>query len=82
MTGGLVWMTERGDVIRSAAARIRQRYLYPYHVFRCRRIDRALSTTTDMDDGNKPATSEWLQLWRLSDLKLLKTFALAARAAR
>jgi hypothetical protein len=29
-----------------------------------------------MDDGIKPATSEWVQLWRLSDLKLLKTFAL------
>jgi hypothetical protein len=79
LTGGLVWMTERGDVIRSASAKdSANAYLYPYHVLPLPGIDRALSTTTDMDDGNKPATSEWLQLWRLSDLKLLKTFALEA----
>ncbi len=76
-TGGLVWMTERGDVIRSSsAADPVTPFLYPYHVLPLPGIDRALSTTTDMDDGNKPATSEWVQLWRLSDLKLLKTFAL------
>jgi hypothetical protein len=76
-TGGLVWMTERGDVIRSSSARDPVTpFLYPYHVLPLPGIDRALSTTTDMDDGNKPATSEWVQLWRLSDLKLLKTFAL------
>lgn len=78
-TGGLVWMTERGDVIRSASARDAQTaFLYPYHVLPLPGLDRALSTTTDMDDGNKPATSEWVQLWRLSDLALLKTFALRA----
>jgi|SRR6185503_9359972 len=77
ITGGLVWMTERGDLIRSATAKDpATAYLYPYHVVPLPGIDRALSSTTDMDDGNKPATSEWLQLWRLSDLKLLKTFAL------
>jgi len=79
LTGGLVWMTERGDVIRSASARDAiNEFLYPYHVLPLPAIDRALSTTTDMNDGNKPATSEWVQLWRLSDLKLLKTFALPA----
>ena len=79
LTGGLVWMTERGDVVRSATAKDpASAYLYPYHVVPLPGIDRALSSTTDMDDGNKPATSEWLQLWRLSDLKLLKTFALEA----
>ena len=79
LAGGLVWMTERGDVIRSASAKDPSTaYLYPYHVVPLPAIDRALSTTTDMDDGNKPATSEWIQLWRLSDLKLLKTFALQA----
>jgi hypothetical protein len=78
LTGGLVWMTERGDVVRSASASDPGNpYLYPYHVLPLPAIDRAISTTTDMDDGNKPATSEWIQLWRLSDLKLLKTFALA-----
>jgi len=79
LTGGLVWMTERGEVIRSASAREPANpYLYPYHVLPLPGIDRAVSSTADMDDGNKPATSEWIQLWRLSDLKLLKTFALQA----
>ncbi len=79
LTGGLVWMTERGDVIRSASARDPiNEFLYPYHVLPLPGIDRALSTTTDMNDGNKPATSEWVQLWRLSDLKLLKSLALPA----
>jgi hypothetical protein len=71
-------MTDVADLIRSATAKDpASAYLYPYHVVPLPGIDRALSSTTDMDDGNKPATSEWLQLWRLSDLKLLKTFALA-----
>ncbi len=77
--GGLVWMNERGDVVRSASARdpnIAYAYLYPYHVLPLPAIDRALSTTTDMDEKNTPATSEWVQLWRLSDLTLLKSFAL------
>ena len=72
-------MNERGDVIRSASARdgaITYSYLYPYHVLPLPGIDRAVSSTTDMDDGNKPATSEWVQIWRLSDLTLLKSFAL------
>lgn len=79
-TGGLVLMNERGDVIRSGSARdaaISYSYIYPYHVLPLPAIDRAISSTTDMDDKNKPATSEWLQVWRLSDLKLLKSFALA-----
>ncbi|MEO5895371.1 MAG: hypothetical protein ABIS06_06690 [Vicinamibacterales bacterium] len=78
-TGGLVHMNERGDVIRAASARdgaIAYSYLYPYHVLPLPGIDRAVSSTTDMDDGNKPATSEWVQIWRLSDLTLLKSFAL------
>jgi hypothetical protein len=79
LTGGLVWMNERGDVVRSASARdpnISYTYLYPYHGLPLPGIDRVLSTTTDMDDKNTPATSEWVQLWRLSDLTLLKSFAL------
>jgi len=78
-TGGLVLMTERGDVIRSASARdpnSSYSSIYPYYALPIPAIDRVLSSTTDMDDKNTSATSEWLQLWRLSDLKLLKTFAL------
>ena len=78
-TGGLVEMDERGTVIRSVAAgdtAIPDRYIYPYSVLPVTALDRALSTTTDMDEGNKKATSQWVQLWRLSDLTLLRTIAL------
>ena len=80
LTGGLVHMNERGEVIRAASARddaISYRYIYPYHVLPMPVLDRAVSSTTDMDDKNLPATSEWVQIWRLSDLTLLKSFSLA-----
>ena len=78
-TGGLVEMDERGTVVRSVAASdtaIPDRYIYPYSVLPMAALDRAVSTTTDMDEGNKKATSQWVQLWRLSDLTLIKTIAL------
>lgn len=79
LPGGLVLMSERGDVIRSATALdpvLADTYIYPYHVLPIPSIDRAVSSTTDMNDTNKLATSEWLQFWRLSDLKLLRSIAL------
>lgn len=79
-TGGLVEMDERGTVVRAASASdpaIRDRFIYPYSVLELAPIDRAISTTTDMDDKNTKSTAEWVQLWRLSDLQLLKSFALA-----
>ena len=79
-TGGLVEMDERGTVIRSGSASdttISDRYLYPYAVLPIEGIDRAVSTTTDMDEGNTKATSQWVQFWRLSDLTLLRSVALA-----
>ena len=79
-TGGLVEMDETGRVIRSGAASdsaIADRYIYPYAVLPLAGIDRAVSTTSDMNPDNKPATSQWVQLWRLSDLKLLRSVALA-----
>jgi len=78
-TGGLVEMDERGTVIRSGAASdtsIADRRIYPYSVLAIGPIDRAVSTTTDMDAADTTATSEWVQFWRLSDLKLLKSIAL------
>jgi len=78
-TGGLVEMDERGTVVRSVSARdttIADRYIYPYSVLPIPALDRALSTTTDMNEGNKKATSQWVQIWRLSDLTLLRTIAL------
>jgi hypothetical protein len=78
-TGGLVEMDERGKVIRSGAASdtaIADQKIYPYSVLAMPGIDRAVSTTSDMDEADSTATSEWVQFWRLSDLKLLKSVAL------
>jgi len=78
-TGGLVEMDERGTLIRSASGRdpaISDTLVYPYSVLPIPSLDRALSTTTDMNEANQKATSQWVQLWRLSDLTLLRTIAL------
>ncbi len=78
-TGGLVEMDERGTVVRARSATdpaISDRFIYPYSVLALTPIDRAISTTTDMDGKNTKSTAEWVQLWRLSDLTLLKSIAL------
>lgn len=77
-TGGLVEMDERGNVIRSASARdttIADRKIYPYSVLAIPALDRAVSTTTDMNPVDS-APMRWVQFWRLSDLALLKTIPL------
>jgi len=79
ITGGIVEMDERGRVIRTGDARdasIEQKHIYPYSVLPMPSINRAVSTTTDMNEADTLATAEWVQLWRLSDLKLLKSIAL------
>ena len=78
-TGGLVQMDEGGRVVRSASAtdtNISYRGVFPYSVLPLSSFDRAISTTTDMDEKNLKATSEWVQVWRLSDLTLLQSIAL------
>ena len=78
-TGGLVEMDERGRLIRSGSARddaIADTFIYPYSVLPLPQFDLAVSTTTDMDAANERATSQWVQLWRLSDLKLQRSLAL------
>lgn len=80
-TGGLVEMDERGTVLRSASASdstIPDRNIFPYSALPIVPLDRVVSTTTDMDAANKAATSQWVQFWRLSDLKVLKSIALPA----
>lgn len=78
-TGGLVEMDERGMVVRSGSAvddAIADKRIYPYSVIEIRAMDRAVSTTTDMDYKDTASTAEWVQIWRLSDLKLLRSIAL------
>ena len=79
LTGGLVEMDERGRPFLSASAvdtNIADRFIYPYSVLPIPAVDRAVSTTTDMNEADTVATSEWVQFWRLSDLKLLTSIAL------
>lgn len=79
VTGGLVEMDEFGRPFLAGSAAdttIEDRLLYPYSVLPIPAIDRAVSTTTDMDHADTVATSQWVQIWRLRDLKLLSTFAL------
>jgi hypothetical protein len=78
-TGGLVEIDESGRLIRSASATdpaFGQMPIYPYSVLPIPSIDRAISTTTDMNEGDTLSTAEWVQFWRLSDLKLLRSIAL------
>jgi len=78
-TGGLVEMDERGHVILSARAAdpaIGDGRIHPYSVLALPNVDRAVSTTTDMDQADSIDTAQWIQIWRLSDLKLLRTIAL------
>ena len=77
-TGGLVEMDESGRAYFSGAAAdtaIAGR-LYPYSVLPIPAMNRAVTTTTDMDEADTMATGKWVQIWRLSDLKLLRTVAL------
>jgi hypothetical protein len=77
--GGLVEMDERGHPFRSGSASdaaIPDRRIYPYSVLPMPAFDRAVSTTTGMDPADTNATSEWVQFWRLSDLRLLRSIAL------
>ena len=78
-TGGLVELDETGRPVRSRSAvdpAIDDRYIYPYSALPIPALDRVVSTTTDMNEGNKLAKSPWVQIWRLSDLTLIKSFSL------
>lgn len=75
--GGLVEMTPRGEVVRSASAFGPgvPRGLRAYSALPIPALDRIVSTTTDMDETNPHRSSE-IQVWRLSDLTLLHTVRL------
>ena len=72
-------MSGRPGVIRSGSAAdssIPGKFVSPYSVLALPAADRAVSTTTDMDEADTSQTAEWIQFWRLSDLKLMKSIAL------
>ena len=75
--GGLVELTPEGKLVRSSTANLPgvDRRIRPYSAAIVSRLDRIVTTTTDMV-GDEQVRA--VQLWRLSDLKLLRTFELPA----
>jgi hypothetical protein len=73
--GGLAELTNTGALVRSASADVAgvDRNIRPYSAAIVPKLDRIVTTTTDMD-GELPVRA--VQIWRLSDLKLLHTFEL------
>jgi hypothetical protein len=74
--GGLVELTTDGAVVRSSSAVAPgvPSGIRPYSLVLVPDLDRVVTTTTDMHDSPHPARE--IQVWRLSDLALLHTFAL------
>lgn len=75
--GGLVEFDERGRVIRSGSAMdpaAKNELIRPYSLVVIPALDRVVSTNTAMHDAD--GESRTVQIWRLSDLKLLRTLVL------
>jgi hypothetical protein len=72
--GALVELNASGELVRSSdAADPAEKFIRPYSLQVIPALDRVVSTSTDMYlHGN----SHVIQVWRLSDLKLLKTILL------
>ena len=80
ITGGLVEIDESGRAIRAASsadAAFPGAALQPYSLAVLPKIDRVLVSNSPMQNDGL-LRSNTAQLWRLSDLKLLKTFRLDA----
>jgi hypothetical protein len=73
--GGLAELTSRGELVRNVSANGPgvDRRIRPYSAVIIPKLDRVLTTTTDMDGKDEIPS---VQLWRLSDMQLLKTFDL------
>lgn len=73
--GGLAELTPRGDVVRTVSANRPgvHRSIRPYSAAILERMDRVVTTTSDMDGKD---STRFVQIWRLSDLTLLHTFEL------
>jgi hypothetical protein len=73
--GGLAELTDRGATVRHVSANRPgvDRRIRPYSAVIIPALDRIVTTTTDMAGA---AAIPSIQLWRLSDLQLLRTFDL------
>lgn len=75
LPGGLVEMTPSGTAVRAASANAPGVHpsIRPYSAAILPNLDRVVTTTHDMDARD---STRFVQVWRLSDLRLLHTFAL------
>jgi hypothetical protein len=76
--GGLVEFTQEGKFIRAGSAMdpaAKDELIRPYSVVELPAMDRAVSTNTSMHFPTDGKTRT-IQIWRLSDLKLLRTLVL------
>lgn len=76
--GGLVEFTQKGKFIRAGSAMdlsAKDELIRPYSVLPLPAMNRAVSTNTSMHFQNEGVTRT-VQIWRLSDLKLLRTVVL------
>jgi hypothetical protein len=82
--GGLVEIAEDGRVVRSASAadpRARHELIRPYSLAVVPALDRVVTTSYDMGEdmgfkGGRRGRTRVVQVWRLSDLSVLKTIVL------
>lgn len=82
--GGLVELTDSGDVVRSASAAdpaAPDALLRPYSLAIAPKIDRVVVTSYDMGEdmgfeGGRRGRTHVVQVWRLSDLKVMATIDL------
>lgn len=78
-SGGLVEFDDHGKVFRSSSAKNVEpdaRVIRPYSLVVVPKLDRVVSTSTSMHKDLND--SDEVQIWRLSDLKLLRTIHLPA----
>jgi hypothetical protein len=78
--GGIVEFDERGHIIRSGSAMdpaAKAELIRPYSLVAIPALDRVVSTNTSMHRASDGDTRT-VQVWRLSDLKLLQTLTLPA----
>lgn len=78
--GGIVELDDAGHVLRTASSRdsaFRDAPIRTYGITAVPRLDRFVTTSSAMDDEQ---VADVIQVWRLSDLKLLRTIAMPPRA--
>jgi hypothetical protein len=75
--GALVELDQAGRVIRTSdASSAIDAYVRPYGLLALENIDRAVTTSAPMMAHDQSAPTHVIQIWRLSDLKLLQTLPL------